>query len=176
MNFGMLRFERGFVQPFERRHLTPTYVSWLNDPEIVRYSEQRHHVHTVESCRAYLESFAGSVDQFLAIESDVHGHVGNIGISFDAANGVADVAIMVGDRAVWGTGLGSEAWCAVIAAVCARADIRKVTAGTMAVNQPMLRLMARSGMVVEAVRKRQVLCEGQEVDMIYAAIFAEVGR
>ena len=53
-----------------------------------------------------------------------------------------------------------------------RRDMRKVTAGTMAVNEPMLRLMRRSGMSVEAVRARQFVCDGREVDLVICAKFA----
>lgn len=172
MSFPVLRFADGVVRPFEQRHLTPRYVSWLNDPEVVRYSEQRHRTHTLDSCQAYFDSFAGSPDHFLAIEADRHGHVGNIGISVDVSNAVADVSIIVGEKAVWGTGIASQAWCAVIDMLLKGRSVRKVTAGTMSVNEPMLRLMARSGMVVEAIRKRQALWEGKEVDMVYAAAFA----
>ncbi len=172
MTFPTLTFAGGLVRPFEERHLTERYVGWLNDPEVVRYSEQRHRAHSLDSCRSYFESFAGSADHFLAIEGEPHGHVGNIGVSIDKANGVADVSIIVGEKAVWGSGIGSKAWCAVVDALLADPAIRKVTAGTMSVNEPMLRLMARSGMAVEAVRKRQFICGGAEVDMVYGAAFA----
>lgn len=167
-----LKLDRGRVVRFAERHLTEHYVGWLNDPEVVRYSEQRHRRHTLDSCRAYFESFARSPHHFLAIEAERHGHVGNIGVTIDEPNAVADVSIIVGEKAVWGTGIASEAWCAIVQVLIREGQIRKVTAGTMAVNEPMLRLMARSGMTVEATRKRQALWEGQEVDMVYAAIFA----
>ena len=172
MSFPVLRFSQGSVGPFEARHLGERYVSWLNDPEVVRYSEQRHRSHDLESCRRYFESFAASPDYFLAITSDTHGHVGNIGASVDVPNGVVDLSILVGERKVWGTGVASGAWTTVVQALLGRPSIRKVTAGTMSVNEPMLRLMARSGMAVEGVRKRQFAWEGTEVDMVYAARFA----
>ena len=175
MRFPTLRFDMGHVGPFEQAHLTSRYVGWLNDPDVVRYSDQRHRRHTLESCRSYYESFAGSADHFLAIESHSHGHVGNIGIGVDAHHGIADVSIIVGERAVWGTGIASMSWCAVVDALCASTDIRKVTAGTMAVNVPMLRLMARSGLAIEAIRPRQAVWEGQEVDMHYGAKFTGHG-
>mgnify|MGYP006139229499 CR=1 FL=1 len=34
------------VTNFTRRHLTSNYISWLNDQELVKYSEQRHLNHT----------------------------------------------------------------------------------------------------------------------------------
>lgn len=175
LRISELEFPGGRVIPFEPRHLTSRYVSWLNDPEVVRYSEQRHRVHTAESCRAYFESFADSPDQFLAIEASAAAaivHVGNMGIAVDVPNRVADISIIIGDKTVWGTGIASKAWTAVVEYLLSEGGIRKVTAGTMSVNEPMLRLMQRSGMAIEAVRPRQFLWEGEAVDLVHAARFS----
>jgi RimJ/RimL family protein N-acetyltransferase len=160
--------------PFEERHLTARYVAWLNEPEVVRYSEQRHHRHTLESCKVYFESFRGAADHFLAIEADdVHlGHIGNIGVSVDLPNRVADVSILVGEKRAWGTGLATVAWYGVLTELFQAQQIRKVTAGTMAVNESMLRLMSRSGMHIECVKSRQFILDGQEIDLVMASAFA----
>jgi RimJ/RimL family protein N-acetyltransferase len=50
--------------------------------------------------------------------------------------------------------------------------MRKVTAGTMAINEPMLRIMYASGMVEEGRRKRQFLVDGAEIDAVLVALFA----
>ena len=55
--------------PFSEQHLTTRYVGWLNDPEVVRYSELRHHTHTTQSCREYLRAFRESPHYFWAIET-----------------------------------------------------------------------------------------------------------
>lgn len=174
MSFPVLEFAGGRVLAFTERHLTTRYIGWLNDHQTMRFSEQRHRTHTLESCRAYFDSFRSSNDSFLAIESvdPTLGHVGNISIAIDAANAVADVSILVGEPRAAGTGIATNAWVTVLAELLARQGMRKVTAGTMATNERMLRLMQRSGMKVEAVRARQFLCEGREVDLVFAAIFA----
>jgi len=162
------------ILAFGREHLTERYVGWLNDPEVVKFSEQRHRTHSIDSCRRYFESFSGSSDYFLAIEAadkDL-GHIGNIGITVDLHNGVADVSILLGEKRAWRRGYASAAWCLVLDALFASNRIRKVTAGTMAVNKPMLRLMQRSGMQIEGSRARQFILNGKEVDMILAAKFS----
>jgi hypothetical protein len=44
------------LRPFEAADINATYLGWLNDPEVTRYSNQRFHQHTPESCAANLES------------------------------------------------------------------------------------------------------------------------
>lgn len=160
--------------PFDEYHLTHRYVEWLNDPLVVRYSEQRHRRHTLESCQAYFESFQESPNEFLAIEAEdaTLGHIGNIAVTVDVANRVGDVSIMVGERRAWGQGLGGQAWCAVLDELLTNGRFRKITAGTMAANAPMLRLLERSGMIIEGRRSRQFLLENAEVDLILAGRFA----
>lgn len=66
--------------PFREHHLTEAYVGWLNDPEVVRYSEQRHQKHTMESAREYFQTQENSINSFIAIEV-LEGdaiHIGNM--------------------------------------------------------------------------------------------------
>ena len=175
LSFPVLHLESCRVVPFSERHLTERYVAWLNDPHVVRYSEQRHRHHTIESCRAYLDSFRESTDHFLAIEMHAEdlGHVGNIAVAVDPANHVADMSIIVGEKGAWGTGVASMTWCAVLEELLTGQKMRKVTAGTMAENTKMLRLISRSGMEIEATKRKQFLWEGREVDLICAAMFSD---
>lgn len=171
-----LRTQHLAIMPFAGKHLTETYVAWLNDPDVVHYSEQRHHRHTIESCRAFAAGFETSNDNFSAIEADGRGHIGNLVVARDLANGTADMSILIGDRAVWGRGYGAEAWGAVLRHILRTEGLRKVTAGTMAENAGMLAVMKKTGMTVEGRRERQFLLDEREVDMVYAAAFADTWR
>ena len=161
------------IVPFSEDYLTPRYVAWLNDPEVVRYSEQRHRHHTLESCRDYWLSFVETPHYFWAIlvSEGQLGHIGNINAYVDEKNRLADVGILIGEKAVWGQGYGSETWCAVCEHLLNEKGIRKVTAGTMALNMGMLRIMERSGMVADGRRLRHYLFEGKETDIIHMALF-----
>ena len=149
------------------------YVGWLNDPVVTRYSEQRHRTHTLESCRAYRQSFQDTPHHFWAIvATDTElGHIGNLNACVDTHNSVADIGILIGERGAWGRGYGSEAWTTVCRHLLCEQGLRKITAGTLSVNIPMLTIMQKAGMTEDGRRVRQALWEGQEVDMIYAALW-----
>lgn len=162
------------LEPFENRHLSLRYVGWLNDPEVVRFSEQRHRHHTMETNAAYVRSFENSPHYLWAIverESDL-GHVGNISAYVDGANGTADVGILIGDKRAWGRGYGGEAWNAVCAFLLHEGRMRKVTGGTVATNAAMLAIMRRAGMREDGRRIRQMIVDGGEVDLVHMAMFA----
>ena len=66
---------RLLLEPFKSIYLTDNYVSWLNDKLVVKYSEQRHKIHSKRSCGIYVESFIKSDNMLFAIviqESKIH--------------------------------------------------------------------------------------------------------
>lgn len=170
-----IRTPRLLISPFSERHLTEKYVGWLNDAQLMRYSEQRHKRHSLETCRAYLQSFTGTPHYFWAIEDTATGleHIGNINSYVDLRNQVADVGILVGDTRASGQGLALEAWTAVCTFLLEKCGMRKVTAGTMASNVAMIRLAQKAGMTDDGVRRRQLLHEGRETDVVYFALFRQ---
>lgn len=172
---AVINTERLFLVPFSEEHLTEKYVGWLNDPAVVRFSEQRFVKHTIESCRTYMHSYDTGPHYFWAIVSRVptEGHIGNINAVLDINNGSADIGIIIGETSTWGKGYGREAFTAIVAFLFQDTGTRKVTAGTMAANIGMLKIMERAGMTNDGRRIRHYLFQGQEVDLVHAALFKE---
>lgn len=171
---NVIESDRLVILPFSEKYLSVEYVSWLNDPGIVRYSEQRLRKHTLDSCRAYWQSFKGTPNHFWAIVRKGDGlHLGNINAYIDLVNNVADLGILIGFHDSWNKGYGTEAWNAVCKYLFDAIGIRKITAGTMEKNEGMLGIMRKSGMADDGRRIRHVLFEGFAVDMVHGALFRE---
>jgi len=160
---------------FEERHLTERYVSWLNDSETMRFSEQRHVKHTLASCREYWQSFKGTKNYFWAIEKlDLqHTHIGNMNAYLDERHNIADVGLLIGERSSWGKGLGTEAFGAACTFLFSAHSLRKITAGTVSANKGMLNIMWRSGMVEDGRRVRHFVYDNVETDLVFGALFRE---
>jgi RimJ/RimL family protein N-acetyltransferase len=176
MNSPVIETKRLLIVPFAEEYLTTRYVSWLNDPEVVHYSEQRFQQHTLESCRAYWHSFKGRPHYFWAIitRTDPPEHIGNMNAYVDPLHFVADMGILIGDRRVWGQGYGSEAWQAGCNYLLSQNDIKKITAGTLSVNKAMLKVMRQAGMRQDNQRpSRQVFFEDQVVELVYMVLERE---
>jgi len=161
------------LEPFSERHLTARYIGWLNDPEVTRFSEQRHKRHTLETAASYMRSFDGTPNYFWAIvANDLSlGHIGNINAYVDPFNKVADVGLLIGHKAAWGKGYGSEAWEAVCRFLLNDMSIRKVTGGTVSTNMAMLAVMRRAGMQDDGVRPCHVIVDGEAADLVHFALF-----
>lgn len=154
--------------------ITADYISWLNDPEVTRYSNQRFVLHSEESCAAYLASFEGTPNSFLSIRSVADGRaVGTMTAYVSPHHETVDLGIMIGNRDVWGEGLGQEAWNTLLQWFHRDVNMRKVTGGTMRCNVGMMKLLERSGMTLESVRPRQEMLDGTEQDLCYFAKYRE---
>ena len=160
------------LRPFAMFDIDDKYIGWLNDPNVVRFSNQRFLRHDRKSCLRYLASFEGTSNFFLSARrmSDDR-PIGTMTAYVSRYHGTVDVGIMIGDKSVWGMGYGQDAWITFTAWLLERKDIRKLTAGALACNHGMIKLMERSGMLLEAVRKAQECVEGQPVDILYYAKF-----
>lgn len=169
---GHLTSDRLLLRPFTVGDISEAYLGWLRDPEVVRFSNQRFRVHTLESCQSYLASFTDSANRFLAICNRETGTMlGTLTVYRSVPHGTADIGIMVGERKVWGQGVGAEAFCLAVSALKVSGAIRKITAGTLAPNCGMVRIMEKAGMKHEATRQAQELLDGTPVDILYYGMF-----
>lgn len=170
-----LAAEHVLLAAFTEADITDEYVGWLNDPAVVRYSNQRFRRHDAQTCRTYLGSFAGTDNLFLSVRELAGSRtVGTMTAYVSAPHETADVGILIGNRSVWGRGVGQEAWDRLLDWLLHEAGIRKVTAGAVADNLGMVRLMERSGMHHEATRRRQEIVENRPRDLVYYARFRDV--
>lgn len=168
----MLRGTRVALRTFSFEDLTPSYVAWMNDSEVVRFSNQRFRHHDMSSCAAYLAGFDGSDNLFLAIDGlEESRAIGTMTAYRNRHHGTVDVGIMVGDRRVWGRGYGLEAWVLLSDWLLGIGGMRKLTCGTLACNYPMRSIAERSGMFLEATRYAQEIVAGEPQDILYYARF-----
>lgn len=168
-----LRGKKVLLQPFTAANITDAYIGWLNDPQVVRFSNQRFSRHDRASCERYVAGFAGSPHHFLGIRrADTGEAIGTMTAYVAPHHGTVDMGIMVGAPSSWGRGIGQDAWDTLASWCLAQPGMRKITAGALDCNTGMVRVMERSGMQLEAVRRAQELVDGKPHDILYYARFA----
>ena len=166
--------QKAKLVPFGEADITDRYIGWLNDPLVVRYSDQRFRRHTREACLSYLRSFEGTDDQFFLVRTLAGDRpVGTIVAHVATPHGTADIGILIGERDCWGQSIGLDAWRTLMQFLFQEKGLRKVTGGTLRCNVGMIKVMERSGMRHEATRYRQQIVEGTEQDILYYAKFRE---
>lgn len=172
--FDHLLSEHLRISQFTEDDITAEYIGWLNDLEVMRFSNQRFHKHDLKSCASYLRSFDDTANLFLSIRlKQDNVAIGTMTAYRNMCHATADVGIMIGSTAGRGRGLGVEAWRNLIEWLLSDGGMRKVTAGTLACNHSMIRLAEQSGMALEGVRKAQEMVDGQPQDILLFGKFAE---
>jgi RimJ/RimL family protein N-acetyltransferase len=171
-----LEGERLYLRDIRREDVTERYVQWLNDPEVNRYLESRFAPSTLDSVRAFVESKIGDRDNilFAIVLKDGERHIGNIklgGINWH--HRFADVALMVGERAAWGHGYGSEAIALVTRYAFDALGLQKLTAGCYASNAASAKAFLKVGWVQEAIKRHQWMCDGRYEDGLQLAIWRD---
>ncbi len=152
------------------------YLRWMNDPDVLRFTEARHETHTLRSLQEFVEGcLRSSAYSLMGILEVMSGrYVGNLKIGpVHPRYMTASLGIIVGEKDCWRKGYATEA----IRLACAYAfedlDLFKLTAGCIAGNTGALRAFEKAGFQVEGIRRKQNLCHGKRKDEILLGLLKE---
>ena len=145
------------------------YSSWFNDEETCRGNS--HHVfpYTTESALSYIR-YAAETDNELILaicarEDDRH--LGNIALQhIHPIYHSAELSIVIGDKSVWGQGVGKEASRLICDHGFQAMNLHRIAVGTFENNIAMQRLAVYLGMRQEGVRRKAVFKDGQYLDVL----------
>lgn len=158
---------------FTENHICEEYIGWLNDSEVVKYSNQRFKDHNNISCNKYLTSFENTENLFLAIHlKDNNKFIGTMTVYYSIPHKIADIGLMIGDRSYWGKGIGQEAWQILMNYMLETKKVRKVTGGTLSCNKGMVNIMKKTGMQPDGKRNNHELVNDSPMDILYFAKFS----
>jgi RimJ/RimL family protein N-acetyltransferase len=147
-----------------------TVAGWLNDPDVVRFSEQRHKSHDVQTQLNYFNIFKMG-DRYIGVYRD-NLLIGTLTAHIDAKNDVANVGIMMGEKREWGKGYGIEAWTAICDELFME-GLRKIEAGCMSINYRMMAICQHYGMVEEGRQDKHYIIQGGTADLVHWGKFNE---
>lgn len=149
------------------------YCAWMNDPEVVRYTESRFKKWQIQALKNYVRAISrnpGSV-MLAMILKDKDTHIGNIKIGpIDYKHKFADIGIIIGEKSLWGKGFAVEALKLAIKYAFNRLKIHKLTAGIYANNTGSLRAFKKAGFITEGLLKKQYVYKASYVDAVLLGI------
>lgn len=147
---------------------TSRNIGWLRDPDVVRYSQQRHHTHTLSSQMRYLGSFTGRSHLWAIILVETGDHIGNLSATHDEPNNVTDVGVMIGETQMWGKGYAREAWVQACTWLLDKdcGAVRKLEAGCARSNEAMLKIIRSSGFKQEGELLNRYLIDGNPTSVL----------
>jgi [ribosomal protein S5]-alanine N-acetyltransferase len=151
-----------FLRPLERSDLNERYLSWLNDPEVTRYTETGIFPSTAEDLEKYYSEVCGSRSQvMLAIVDKKSGqHIGNVKLGpIHWIHRNATFGILIGEKKFWGKGVGLEATKLMVEYGFTRLNLHRIDLGVFADHETAVRCYEKAGFKVEG-RMREDLFMG----------------
>ena len=153
MNIKLVKFKKIFI--------TKNMINWLNDKNLMRYSEQRFFKHSKVTCiKFYLDNLRNK-NLYYAI-FDENRHVGNIRAVIDKFNSVADIGILI---AYQNKGYGNIAWKKMMN-ILKKKGVRKITGGTMIANKAMIRIFKNNRMKLEYKKIKHFKLQKKFIDLV----------
>ena len=160
------------LAPLCLNDVTDAYLSWLRDPDVIRFTEVYEPVDAM-SLRAYIANTMAAPDAAMWRIEHESRHVGNIRLSgINCLHRRAAVALMIGEKAIWGRGVGSAAIDLLAKHAFSFLGLHKLAAGIYSVNVASRRAFEKAGFHREATLRDNALFEGSFIDVLLMARFA----
>lgn len=169
----MLEGEKVRLRPIEREDL-PRFVRWFADPEVRRHllvylpfsltQEERWYEELQERLRR-------SESVVLALEMLDGLHIGNIGLhEIDWKNRHAELGIVIGEKAYWGQGYGTDAIRTLLRLAFEEMNLHRVYLVVDEDNLRAIRCYEKCGFREEGRLREAVFREGQYHDQLVMSV------
>lgn len=140
--------------------ISARYIGWLNNPEVNKYLETRFATQDEASVRAFVTAQKEDPDSTLfrigLAEDDTH--IGNIKLGpINRLHKTGQISLIIGEQAQYGKGYAREAISEVTRWGLSDLGLARVECGCYEDNLGSLRMLLRSGYVVEGFRRNAVI-------------------
>jgi [ribosomal protein S5]-alanine N-acetyltransferase len=176
----ILETPRLFLRPLTDADCTPVYLGWLNDPDISRFLETRHHAQTLESIRNFVMDVNANPMEFLygiCTKADGARHIGNLKIGpIRAYHPLADISLFIGARECWGRGYAAEAIEVASRHAFAALGVHKLSASMYVENIGSTKAFIAAGYQHEGLRRRHYRLDKDMSDLVELGALPEYLR
>lgn len=163
------------LRPLVISDCTQRYVDWLNDPEVNRWLETRHHAQTSATIRDFVAQQTAQSDRHLFAITVAGKHIGNIKLGpIHPIHTYADVSYFIGDRAEWGNGYATQAVKQVCEIGFRTLKLHRIQAGTYEFNHASRQVLRKAGFALEGTMRQQLKTDNGWTDHMCYARLAQV--
>lgn len=169
----MLKGEKIYLRPLAVQDVNDTYCGWMNDREVLQFTESRFSKHSLDSIRAYVEKEANQAGvTFLAVVlKATDQHVGSIKIHrVDKNHKHAEMSLLLGDKSSWGKGLGTEAISLMAEYGFSQLGLHKIFAQCYADNHGSIKAFKKAGFKQEGQFKDHYWLHDRYIDGVFLAL------
>ena len=154
-----------------KKDISKKYLSWMNDPDVHRYTEQKYKKHSLLDIKKFVENKNKSKNEFLygifLQENKLAKHIGNIKLGpVNSIHKIADISYFIGEKKLWGKGLTTLAIKEIIK-IAKKKGIKKLKAGYIAMNKGSKKVLTKNGFKIEGKFKSEAIHKGKRVDTFW---------
>jgi ribosomal-protein-alanine N-acetyltransferase len=151
-------------------------IHWFEDMEVTRFLELRHPP-SIEFEKEWLEKVARDPDEVIWVIEHDGRSVGTTGIHrIDWKHGIGTTGTLIGDKSVWGKGLGRELMQLRAEYAFTQLPLRKLESAYIEGNEASGRAQAACGYRQVGRHRAERFVDGRWVDMILTELMAEDWR
>lgn len=148
-------------------------ITWFEDMEVTRFVLRRHPP-SVEEEKEWLEKMARDPDQVLWLVEHHDALVGVTGIhAIDWKTGAGTTGTMIGDRTVWGKGVGGEVMRLRTDYAFSQLPLRKLKSAYVEGNDASARAQEAAGYRVVGTHRADMFVDGRWRDHVVTEILRE---
>lgn len=172
----MLYGERVRLRGIEREDIL-TFVRWFNDPEVRQYLLMYEPMSMAKEER-WFEGQLDKRDDFLyVVEALIDGQwvpIGNVGLHrVDWKNRTAVFGIVLGEKAYWGQGFGTDATRTMLRFAFEELNLHRVELEVFDFNPRAIRCYEKAGFRREGTRRQAIFRDGRYHDAYLMAILQD---
>ncbi|MBD3296632.1 MAG: GNAT family N-acetyltransferase [Candidatus Omnitrophica bacterium] len=148
-------------------------LKWVNDPDVTYYMVTGQKPSTLQDLEKDYEATAGSGRDivFAMIDKQTNRHIGNIGLyNIRPVSCITELRIIIGEKNVWGKGVGAEACMLIVKYAFDRLNLNKVFLGVNKDNNGGVKCYVNAGFVEEGVLRDEIYRNGRFYDALRMSI------
>jgi RimJ/RimL family protein N-acetyltransferase len=172
----MIRGERVFLRPAERSDI-PLFVSWLNDAQTTSFLNMRAPMSQAMEEKWFegmLERQGKDGFHFVICLIEDGRPIGTMGLfGIDYVNGHGGIGISIGDKELWGKGLGTDAMFALLDFGFGMLRLERLWLEVYDFNTRARRSYDKCGFTLEGVERHAVYKQGRYLDVQLMSILAD---
>jgi ribosomal-protein-alanine N-acetyltransferase len=152
------------------KDITPAYVAWLNDDEVVQYTEQRFYHTSAGDVRSFIDKMSENPTELMYGIFFDDQHIGNIKLgNINSQHQTANLSYLIGARKWWGKGIASLAIATITEIGFQQIGLMKICAGVYENNIASSKVLLKNGYSLESRRVGQYVYKNKRIDaLLYA--------
>jgi ribosomal-protein-alanine N-acetyltransferase len=156
------------IVKIKKKDLCQKWINYLNDPIVVKFSAQSKKRHTLQSQRKFIVKKLKDKNSIVFKILLKKKFIGTIEIkNIDRINKYAEVSYMIGEKSVWGMGIGTIAIKEIILFAKNKLKISKIGAGIMRNNICSQRVLEKNNFKKFGVIKNYYKTKKEAIDKIF---------